>query len=136
VDVLVVEDEALVALALTDLLGRWGFSSIRVASSEHDAQLEIMRRRPDLLVTDIRLGRGGDGVSLGRWARLVHPTLPVVYISASFYEPANPAYEIKLSKPLDPGLLLAALSMLGALPRQTSQTGHDTTALSTRRGEP
>ena len=77
--VVVVEDEAMIAWMLQSLLEDIGFCDVCIASSAEDAMDKCLSH-PDLLLTDINLGVGLDGVEL---ARRLHEgaELPVVFIS-------------------------------------------------------
>jgi DNA-binding response OmpR family regulator len=63
--VLVVEDEALVAWLLRDVLEDHGYEVVGLASTQ-DAALELARRdRPEVAVVDVKL-KQGDGISAAR----------------------------------------------------------------------
>jgi len=62
--VLVVEDEALVALTIEDVLAEAGYDVVGIADRPSEA-LELARRHePDLALVDVRLADGGDGIAL------------------------------------------------------------------------
>jgi CheY-like chemotaxis protein len=63
IPVLVVEDEALIAWTLHDMLEGMGFADVRVARDAPEALALAAERHPGLLVCDINLGPGEDGVS-------------------------------------------------------------------------
>jgi CheY-like chemotaxis protein len=85
-DVLLVEDDDLVRDCLAEALHDAGLDIEGSASGE--AALDMLRRdaAPKVLVTDINLGHGMDGLAFARAAREVHPGLPVVYISGRYGE--------------------------------------------------
>jgi CheY-like chemotaxis protein len=60
--VLVVEDDAFIAMLLAELLAGMGHDVCATAATEADAVTAAMRYRPDLMIVDGRLG-GGSGVS-------------------------------------------------------------------------
>ena len=60
--VLVVEDEALIAWMLHDMLESMGFGDVRVARDANEALAISAERHPGLLICDINLGPGEDGV--------------------------------------------------------------------------
>jgi CheY-like chemotaxis protein len=60
--VLVIEDDALIALLLAELLAGMGHDVCATAATEADAVTAATRHRPDLMIVDARLGRGS-GVS-------------------------------------------------------------------------
>ena len=60
--VLVIEDDALIAMLLSELLAGMGHDVCATAATEADAVIAATRHRPDLMIVDARLG-GGSGVS-------------------------------------------------------------------------
>src|ERR1700724_2038032 len=60
--VLVVEDDALIAMLLAQLLASMGHDVCATAASEAEAVLAATRYDPDLMIVDAGLGRGS-GVS-------------------------------------------------------------------------
>jgi len=60
--VLVVEDDALIAMLLSELLESMGHDVCATAASQAEAVAAASRCRPDLLIVDARLGQGS-GVS-------------------------------------------------------------------------
>lgn len=111
--VLIVEDEALVALTLEDVLIEAGFVVCGVADRPAEA-LEIARvMEPDVAIVDVRLADGGDGIML---AELLAAAIPVRILFAT----GNPA-EVRarataghgcLCKPFQAECLLAALEAI------------------------
>jgi DNA-binding response OmpR family regulator len=85
VDVLLVEDDELIRDILGEALHEAGLDTVRSSTAEH--ALELMGGdAPRVMVTDINLGAGMDGLALGRAARLRFPELPIVYISGRYAE--------------------------------------------------
>lgn len=79
--IMIVEDEAITAMATGAMLKRLGHEVLASVSSG-EAALEACRaRRPDLVLMDIRLDGQLDGIET---ARLLHESdnVPVVFISA------------------------------------------------------
>jgi DNA-binding response OmpR family regulator len=60
--VLVIEDDALIAMLLSELLASMGHDVCAIATSEVEAVSAATRYDPDLMIVDARLGRGS-GVS-------------------------------------------------------------------------
>src|SRR6185503_2652187 len=60
--VLVIEDDALIAMLLSELLADMGHVVCATAASETAAVTAAIRDRPDLMIVDARLGQGS-GVS-------------------------------------------------------------------------
>jgi diguanylate cyclase (GGDEF)-like protein len=79
--VLVVEDEAVVALSLEDRLTRMGYTVTGLASSGAAAMGKIEQVRPDIVLMDIHLQGPQDGIAA---AAEIHDRfdLPVVYLTA------------------------------------------------------
>jgi two-component system, response regulator PdtaR len=60
--VLVIEDDALIVMLLTEMLAGMGHDVCATAATEADAVSAATRHNPDLMIVDARLGRGS-GVS-------------------------------------------------------------------------
>ena len=104
--ILLVEDEGLVALYLKKVLMEHGFSEIQVAKNGEEAVLKVEESTPDLMLMDIRLGKGINGIEA---VKLINSAqkIPVIYITASTDEHTHKeALETKplaiLSKPIEP----------------------------------
>lgn len=79
--VLVVEDEFLISVMVTEVLAEHG-CEVHVAANAQDALTHLTRGAPcDVLFTDINLPGGIDGALLAQLARKLRPQLPVVYAS-------------------------------------------------------
>lgn len=77
----IVEDELIVAYDLRQSLEGMGYAVTGIASSEQQAVDLAARERPDLVLMDINLGRGGDGTRAA--AQIVEQfQLPVIYLTA------------------------------------------------------
>jgi len=79
--ILVVEDERAIQLALSGLLRREGHE-VDVAGSGDEAIAALRERRFDLVLTDLALGRGADGMDVLRAAKEIRPECAVVMITA------------------------------------------------------
>jgi two-component system, response regulator PdtaR len=73
--VLVIEDDALIAMLLAEVLKGMGHEVCATAATEGEAVLAAKRHRPDLMIVDAGLGRGS-GVSaveeIERTRRIAH----------------------------------------------------------------
>ena len=79
--VLVVEDEPVILMILTDYLSGQGY---RVLQAENGEQaFEILASKPhlDMLITDFRLPGGISGVQIAEPAVKLRPDLKVIFIS-------------------------------------------------------
>jgi CheY-like chemotaxis protein len=96
--VLVADDEEGVREFVATVLAEAGLGVITVADGA--AALGVIRGRPvDVLVSDVQMP-GMNGFELARRARLVHPLLPIVMISAYSFTASDPGeYDAFLRKP-------------------------------------
>jgi CheY-like chemotaxis protein len=83
-DILVVEDEVLVRMLIADILAATGLPTMEARDAEEAlAEVSQRQKRPRVLVTDINLGRGMDGVAFAALMQQRWPELPVVYVTAN-----------------------------------------------------
>jgi CheY-like chemotaxis protein len=116
---LVVEDEPLIRMMVCDLLEDAGFAVAEAADSAEalGALVAASDGRPSVLVTDINMGHGPDGLVLADAARRVRPGLPVVYVTACPERLAGRRFgpdERLLAKPFDPDALVREVVGLAA----------------------
>ncbi len=81
VTALLVDDETLVLEGLRELLQATGVDVPHVALDAAEAQQKLQQHRPDVLITDLQLGRGPDGIQLTKGVRARYPKLPVLLLS-------------------------------------------------------
>ena len=80
-DVLIIEDEPIIAMDIEELVQSCGHNVVGVAVSETEAFEMAARTRPGLILADINLGLGGDGAAAV--ARIVqHHRVPVIFVTA------------------------------------------------------
>ncbi len=79
--VLIVEDEALVGLAMQDTLERYGYHIADVIDSGDEVISSVMEHHPDLILMDIRINSFIDGVDAVKRVKLFRD-IPVVYVTA------------------------------------------------------
>ncbi len=113
VDVLLVEDDELIRDILGEALDEAGLDTVRTPTAE--AALELMGGdAPRVMVTDINLGSGMDGLELGRAARARFPDLPIVYISGRYAGVAGLRRDERfLPKPFSASALLRTIAEFG-----------------------
>ena len=88
VPVLVIEDEAMIAWMLESLLEDMGFEAITLASNAMEAVAAVERLTPELVISDINLGPGADGIeAVGVILDTCSPA--VVFVSAYIDENAR-----------------------------------------------
>lgn len=112
---LVIEDEALVAFLIEDILRGLGFSEIEVAATEAEATLLAREFVPDLVTADARLASGcGINAAL---AICTERDVPVVFITGNATQVRLRIHEpIIVEKPFTGGELAAAIALARATP--------------------
>ena len=75
---LIVEDEYLFAMSLTVDMQALGFDTCDVAATAQDAFLQAMKDPPDIVLMDVNLEGGREGIEAARWLCDV----PVVFVTA------------------------------------------------------
>ena len=109
-DVLIIEDEPIIAMDIEELVQGCGHRVIGVAATEADAVRIAAEARPGLILADINLGSGGDGAhAISRIMR--HHHAPVIFVTAYperllTGEALEPAFVI--TKPFEPLTLAIA----------------------------
>ena len=115
--VLLIEDDALLRSSLADTLGAEGMDVNGLANAEDALILLGAGQVPDVLVTDIDLGEGLDGFDLADVARARHPDVGVILISGTRPQDAGRPlnrHERFLRKPFSPATLAAAIKEAAA----------------------
>jgi DNA-binding NtrC family response regulator len=119
--VLLVEDDIMVRLTLADFFEDAGIDFLEAGSAEEALTiLDDPLQRIDVLVTDLNLGAGDNGLALATKARQRRPGLRVIYETGSPDMLADRAFfpwERVFYKPFDPGALASAVSALNSSPR-------------------
>lgn len=117
--ILIIEDDPLIALALEYLVKEMGHAVIGSAARTAHAERLAHDRAPDLVLADVRLAGGDDGIDTVRLLRREHD-FPVIFITGQLSEhdledhgemPSDIAAIIP--KPFDPFALRTAID--GAL---------------------
>ncbi len=111
--VLLVEDDALIALAIEQALLDAGANAVTICSSTAEALAALRENPPDGLVLDVHLSDRDDGWALAELVNSVGPNPPRIVFSTG--APQDIPAEIAelgpvLTKPYDPADLIAALS--------------------------
>lgn len=81
VRILIVEDEPLIAEDLRAHLEELGYEVCAACDNALDAMTEIAARKPDLLLLDINLGDGADGVQVAEKVKAKHAT-PFIFVTS------------------------------------------------------
>ena len=85
---LIVEDEYLFALSLAADMQALGFASYGLAANGQDAFLQAMEDAPDIVLMDVNLEGGREGIEAARWLREVCD-IPIVFITAHTHPSAG-----------------------------------------------
>jgi CheY-like chemotaxis protein len=64
--ILLVEDEAVTAMSMLDILEAWGYETCTPATTGAEALARVEKERPDLVLLDIKLSRGTSGIEVAR----------------------------------------------------------------------
>jgi DNA-binding response OmpR family regulator len=110
---LVVEDDAILAMALEDALRAGGAEKIVVCDSVAAAMAELETLKPDILVLDVQLADRSDGWAIAELVTELSPRPPAIVFSTGAPEriPAKVAeLGAILAKPYDPDMLIAVLA--------------------------
>ena len=108
--VLIIEDEPIIAMDLQQLVESAGHDVVGVAATEEEAVAIAESERPSLVLADVNLGAGGNGVSAVERILARHAA-PVIFVTAyperlltgSRVEPA-----FIITKPFEPTVLAVA----------------------------
>ncbi len=94
--IMVVEDERITARGIEKRLKGMGYSVVGLAASGEEAVAKATELLPDLILMDIRLGNGMDGVEAAGLIRRDHD-IPVNYLTA--YSDALTLQRAKVTEP-------------------------------------
>jgi CheY-like chemotaxis protein len=118
ISVLVVEDEALISMLVSDWLNEFGFDVHEARSGGEALDYIDAGGAVDILFTDINLAGDMTGAELAQRARARRPELPVVYASARYRgdDLELVPHSAFVPKPFDRGRLLLALAQVASGP--------------------
>ncbi len=94
--IMIVEDEVLFAKDLQDLLESWEYSVLAIASTGEEAIEKAGEIKPDLVLMDIVLKEGMDGIEAADQIR-TRFKIPVVYLTA--YADDETVQRAKITEP-------------------------------------
>lgn len=80
--VLIVEDEGVTAMALEHTLASLGYAVAGIESTEQGAVEKADGECPDVVLMDVMLSGGGDGIRAAKRIRAAHADIPIVYLTA------------------------------------------------------
>lgn len=114
--VLVVEDEFLIRLTLSEALQDDGYDVLEASSADEAVEQIQSGQGIDLLMTDVQLPGKLNGWQLVEMARKSHPDLPVIFMTGrpdSVPTPVGPR-EMVVAKPYLPSDICAAARRMTA----------------------
>lgn len=117
---LIIEDEALIAVTIGEILSDCGFTSFDVASSSEAAIQAAENRCPQLITADVelRLGSGIDAVN----SICSGPPIPVIFITGSPSDARIPApHHPLIGKPFTANELITAVRLVLATPEEAKK---------------
>jgi DNA-binding NtrC family response regulator len=108
--VIVVDDEIILLLDLTDQLNEAGYSAQPVTTAR--GALSLIDHSTEALVTDIELPGNYSGLKLAKLAAKLHPGLPIVVVSGGVTPAADelPPGAVFIPKPYRVEAVLSAIS--------------------------
>ena len=111
--ILIAEDEALIRMDLVDMFEDAGFSVLEACDALEAIELiNVHANSIEVLLTDIRLGKGPDGWDIARHTRSKLDDIPIVFVSgdsAKDWSEAGIEKSVMLAKPFADGDVLAAV---------------------------
>ena len=116
---LIVEDELAIRQILTEYLLDSGFDVAVAEDGDHAVGWLDQHDELDLLITDIEMPGGTDGIGVALRARALHPGLPVIYASGCTERLGNPIgeHDAVVPKPFGPAIIAATVQrLLGMIP--------------------
>lgn len=111
--ILLIEDDALIALAIEQALLDAGANEVTVCTTTEEALAALRESKPDGMVVDVHLADRDDGWAIAELVASVGPKPPRIVFSTG--APQDIPSEIAelgpvLAKPYDPSELIAALN--------------------------
>ncbi len=117
ISVLLVEDEALISMMVSDALSELGFDVYETATGDEALRYLKQGWPVDVLFTDINLAGGISGAELAQRARALKPGLPVVYASGRYRGddmPGRVPDSVFVQKPYDPAAVCSLCRQLAS----------------------
>ena len=78
--ILIVEDESIVALDMKNTLTNFGYEVTNCVTNYNDAINSVETNKPELILMDINLGNGKDGINVAE--EIYSKNIPIIYITA------------------------------------------------------
>jgi CheY-like chemotaxis protein len=111
--VLIVEDEILIRMLLSEALRQEGYAVIEAANADEAVLMLHASPNPDVLVTDVRMPGTVDGFALAAYVRRTRPELKVIITSGhAGPDGALDLADAFLPKPYELGAILGRIRTL------------------------
>jgi two-component system, response regulator PdtaR len=111
--ILVVEDDFLIRLIISDELAALGFRVIQAASADEALRALEGGILIDLILTDVRMPGTLDGLELARRVRVNWPNLKVIIVSGDLPSiPSDGSADLFFAKPYNPAYVCDAVKQL------------------------
>ncbi len=116
--VLIVEDEALIALHLEQIVLEAGHRVVGIAFDPKEAEALAAKERPDFAFVDMRLRNGGDGLQVARHLRDIYD-VPSILVSGNLDDRSTEAAAsilpvAMIGKPFMPATIVGAIELAAA----------------------
>ncbi|MEL7253954.1 MAG: response regulator [Pseudomonadota bacterium] len=112
-DVMIIEDEAVIAMDLEGIVSEMGHRITGVARTETGAIDLFGKKKPDLILSDIQLADGSSGIDAVNNILKDNPDMPVIFITAypeMLLTGDGPEPAFLISKPYQPEQVRSAVS--------------------------
>jgi two-component system, response regulator PdtaR len=115
--VLIIEDDWLIADHIAQLVEAAGASSIDMADSEDDAIASASLRAPEVIISDVSLGKGGHGPTAVQRIIGMIGERPVLFVTGEprIFQPHSASMRV-LHKPVEDEILIATFLEIAPLP--------------------
>jgi CheY-like chemotaxis protein len=121
--ILVIEDEAIVAMHIRSIIQEAGHRCLSVARTHSEAVAQAKQLQPELILADIRLADGSSGVDAVKEI-LEHYEVPVIFVTAypeRLLTGERPEPTFLVTKPFDPQALVATIAQALLLHREADR---------------
>ncbi len=111
-NVVIIEDEPLIAMDLTDIVTSLGHEVSEVATTHREAVAAVARQKPGLVLADVQLADGSSGLEAVREI-LSTISVPVIFITAfpeRLLTGERPEPTFLINKPFQPEMVKAVIS--------------------------
>jgi CheY-like chemotaxis protein len=114
--VLIIEDDWIIADHIAQLVEAVGASSIDMAGTEDEAVTQASLHAPDVIISDVNLGKGGTGPAAIERIVAIVGDRPVMFVTGELrsFQPPSPTMRV-LHKPVDDRMVIATFLAIAPL---------------------